>query len=481
MTPMDPEREQVEKILRNPLFSNSPRLSRFLRFVVDETLAGRADRIKESVIGVEVFDKNPTYDPRADATVRTEASKLRSKLNAYYETSGKSDLLVISVPKGGYVPVFTSRPATGVVPPPAGGMRVADRSIASHLHWIAAAALLLLVAGGSWMILAWGPLGSPSSASQNLEALRLASRGYTFMRAGTPQDLRNAIDYFNLAIAADPRNARAFANLSLTYSKLLESETAPSGELIALAKSRAQEAWGLDRSIAETHHALAQSLILSGHSWDAADSQFRQALAIDPAYTEARYAYAHMCLTPRGLFDEAARQLNEGLKHDSLSGMLNAELASTDIKRGRIDQAIDRLRETLTRYPSSPGALTNLAVALSAKSQYHEALPNLLLARVRAPGDPWIASHLALCYVQLGERARALAILQELQAFTPPPDTSIAAVYAALGENDAAFEHLGRAYSAHSMKLLWLDVDRRYWPLRGDLRFRDLLARLQLP
>jgi hypothetical protein len=64
---------------------------------------------------------------------------------------------------------------------------------------------------------------------------------------------------------------------------------------------------------------------------------------------------------------------------------------------------------------------------------------------------------------------------------TPPPNTSIAAVYAALGDKDAAFEHLEHAFSTHSMKLLWLGVDPRFDPLREDPRFPDLLARMRLP
>jgi serine/threonine-protein kinase len=342
-------------------------------------------------------------------------------------------------------------------------------------------ALLLLLAGGWWMTLARRPLEKPLPTPQSHEARRLALRGYIYLRAGTARDLRNAIEYFNLAISADPGDAPARAALSLACSKLLETETAPVGELLLLARSQAQEALRLDKSLAEAHHALAQSLILSDHAWEAARKEFLQALAIDPPYTEARYAYAHICLTPRGLYDEAAGQLKEGLKHDPLSSMLSTELASIDIKRGRLDQAIDRLRESLSRHPNSPGTLTHLATALLAKSQDRAALSLLSNAHRSLPNDPWIASYLALCYLRLGEQASANAILQEFLTLTPTPDSSIAAIYAAIGNKDAAFEHLERAYAAHSMKLLWLAVDRRFESLRGDPRFLDLLVRMQLP
>jgi len=66
-------REQLGKILSSPVFVNSPRMSRFLRFVVETTLEGDGERIKEYVIAIEVFEKPEDYDPQADSTVRTEA------------------------------------------------------------------------------------------------------------------------------------------------------------------------------------------------------------------------------------------------------------------------------------------------------------------------------------------------------------------------------------------------------------------------
>jgi len=83
-------------------------LSRFLRFVVERHLEDRDEELKESLIGVEVFGRVPGYDPKKDPIVRTEASRLRSRLHEYYLGKGKFDALVIELPKGGYVPVFQS-------------------------------------------------------------------------------------------------------------------------------------------------------------------------------------------------------------------------------------------------------------------------------------------------------------------------------------------------------------------------------------
>ena len=92
--------------LESPGFSRNERLSRFLRFVVEGHLDGKDHELKESVIAVEVFGRRPDFDSRLDPVVRTEAVRLRARLNDYYLKEGKADALVIELPKGGYVPRF---------------------------------------------------------------------------------------------------------------------------------------------------------------------------------------------------------------------------------------------------------------------------------------------------------------------------------------------------------------------------------------
>jgi TolB-like protein/Flp pilus assembly protein TadD len=102
-------REELARILRSRIFSLSRRMKRFLRFVVETTLEGRADYLKEYVIGTEVYDRKPPYEPSQDSIVRTEARRLRSKLKEYYESEGKMDPLFIGFRAGSYVPVFAPR------------------------------------------------------------------------------------------------------------------------------------------------------------------------------------------------------------------------------------------------------------------------------------------------------------------------------------------------------------------------------------
>lgn len=105
-----PSREEVsaelEKILSSPLFAQSDRMSRFLRFTTEQVLNGQGDSLKEYVIGVMVYDRKPPYHPSQDSIVRTEARRLRSKLKEYYEIEGRDSRIFIYYQPGSYAPVF---------------------------------------------------------------------------------------------------------------------------------------------------------------------------------------------------------------------------------------------------------------------------------------------------------------------------------------------------------------------------------------
>jgi hypothetical protein len=133
-------RNQLEKTLASPSFVNSARMRQFLRLVVERTLAGGRDGVKESVIGTEVFDRSPDYDPSVEPVVRVEARRLRAKLQEYYEGEGIHDAVVISLPKGGYAPAFEFRASPSAVPPAASP---AVSPPVRRRRWIAGIAVVL--------------------------------------------------------------------------------------------------------------------------------------------------------------------------------------------------------------------------------------------------------------------------------------------------------------------------------------------------
>lgn len=106
--------EELERILASGDFDASERNRRFLEYIVQEKLAGRADRIKAYNIATTVFGRDESFDPQMDPIVRIEASRLRRSIERYYLTAGSDDPVLITIPKGAYVPEFALQTAEAV-------------------------------------------------------------------------------------------------------------------------------------------------------------------------------------------------------------------------------------------------------------------------------------------------------------------------------------------------------------------------------
>ena len=129
-SPANDATAELARVLASQTFRQVERLKRFLNFVVSEALSGRGDQLKEYVIGVQVFDKESSFDPRADPIVRVQARRLRARLVRYYRDEGHEDALVIEMPKGGYSPVFRARAQASEPPRSLGATLMAHNSVA---------------------------------------------------------------------------------------------------------------------------------------------------------------------------------------------------------------------------------------------------------------------------------------------------------------------------------------------------------------
>lgn len=137
----DEVRTALESVVSSEGFASAGRLPHFLRHLVETALAGQPDRLKESVLGIEFFGRDPSFDPRIDSVVRVEARRLRARLEDYYSGPGREDRVRILLPRGGYVPEFSyasapapAQPEPQLTPMPRG--------------WRLAGILLLLAAIG---------------------------------------------------------------------------------------------------------------------------------------------------------------------------------------------------------------------------------------------------------------------------------------------------------------------------------------------
>src|SRR6058998_1005019 len=107
---------QLNRILASKTFSQVDRLKRFVSFIVQEAVAKRGGDLKEYVIGVQVFGKEASFDPRTDPIVRVQARRLRARLAKYYSEEGRADQVIVDIPKGGYAPLFSRRETAAAKP-----------------------------------------------------------------------------------------------------------------------------------------------------------------------------------------------------------------------------------------------------------------------------------------------------------------------------------------------------------------------------
>jgi TolB-like protein/Flp pilus assembly protein TadD len=227
------------RILASPGFCRNERLTQLLKFVVEQHLEGKAGEIKESVIAMEVFGRGADHDPKQDSIVRTEASRLRARLNEYYLGDGKNDALIIQLPKGGYTPVFRQIAPEQVAAPLASTSPVAPR----NYRWLSVALAGVAVAAGAlawwWFQSAKAPV---SIAVLPLTNLSPDSGDDYFVDGLTDEIIRNLAIIDGLAVRSQtssfvfkgmPRNVRE-AGKQLQADYILEGSVLRAGQKLRI-------------------------------------------------------------------------------------------------------------------------------------------------------------------------------------------------------------------------------------------------------
>jgi hypothetical protein len=158
-------RDELERVLASHEFRSSKRSQEFLRYVIENTLGGHGDLLKERTIGIDVFGRTADYDPSDDATVRVKAGEVRKRLGLYYSSEGLQDPLRIELPFGTYVPEFRlATPDTAPIAPetaqPPATVPEAAMTRSALLRWMLAAALVVAIAAVAY---SWfGRAGNPT-------------------------------------------------------------------------------------------------------------------------------------------------------------------------------------------------------------------------------------------------------------------------------------------------------------------------------
>jgi tetratricopeptide (TPR) repeat protein len=445
-------RAQVARILGSRHFAKAERLKRFLRFVTEETLKGLSTELKETVIGIEVFDRHvATYDPRMDPIVRVQAGRVRAKLADYYMLEGASDRVLVELPRGQYFPRFSVQPTAS------------------------ARAL-----GESKM-----PRAAPPTRSAN--ALNQYRLGRFHWNKRNEAGFRAALAHFGSAIQNDSGYGPAYSGIADCYVMLAMSGAEAPATCMPLAQQAALRAMEIDDGLVEAHTSLA--VVRAGFHWDWSGSEieFQRAIESDPSYATLHHWYSIYSLAPLGRFDEARHEIECAEQLDPASLTINLGHAQTLFLAGDYPAAIAQCMRVLRLDERYYRAYWWLGLAHDRLGNFEAASDALETARERGAGEiafrARILGALGHTYGRWGKSDRASAVLEELAAVSQSnyvDPFEVAHVHAGLGKMDLALDSLERAAADRSGWLLYCGVWPAFESLRSNTRFRKLLNRMAL-
>ena len=307
-------------------------------------------------------------------------------------------------------------------------------------------------------------------------------RGRFWWSKRTEEGEWKGLDYFQKAIAKEPNYALAYAGVADSFIVLGHHGRLSPKEALPKAKQAAMKALGLDDSLAEAHTSLA--LVRHSYDWDwsGAESEFKQAIVLNPNYSTAHHWYSHY-LVAVGRLDEALSELERARQLDPFSPTINAFLGDTLYYARQYDRSLRQYRQALEMYPDAAELHDGIANVYEQKKM----LPEAFVERQQVltiHGEKQIATALAQVYKNSDYKGYLQKRIQSLEQGQKSGSVSalyLAHLYAILNDDEHAMTYLERAYDDRDPWLLNLQVDPAMDTLRLSPRFRDLVRRIGLP
>jgi len=322
-----------------------------------------------------------------------------------------------------------------------------------------------------------GGAGQPLvvDSTNSPQAHELYLRGLTLLAARGP-GLRQAVDAFEEAVKLDPNYAHAFGALAETYPLLPAYGLGSMELMLPLAESAAQKALALNPDTASAHVGLGLAETFRCH-WPDADKAFRRALALAPGDAETVNQYAQFLGTV-GQLEPALREIERAQQLDPLSPIIGVIRTGTLMSLHRDDAATAQLTSILAAHPDF-GPAHAVAVLVYIDRKLYPKAEAALLSLAKLAGETSDAKALiARGWIEPAQRAAAVQSLET----APPEDPVWYAFYLmSLGERSRALDQLEIYADKHNSSFgafLW---DRCFDPLRGEPRFKAILAKLALP
>jgi eukaryotic-like serine/threonine-protein kinase len=312
------------------------------------------------------------------------------------------------------------------------------------------------------------------------EAYLLYVQGRSQMQRWTAETWSAARQSFQQAIQKDPNYALAYAGLAETY---VTGDDLDPKVGIPLARAAATKALALDGSVSDAHVAAAQLLYIDGWDWNGAEKEFKRAIELNPGGTLAHHLYSHLLLT-LGRNQESLKESELYVRLDPLSPAAYDHLGFQYLATGEYDAAIEAYRKPELLDPSWQSSHTSLGDAYRLRGKPQEALLEYERAAAVDKTNPKILKALHEAFEKEGWEGYWNGILGELlkeskRGYVSP--SSLAVIYARLGNKENAFLYLEKAYANHDYGLSGIKFDRDLYFLHSDPRYADLLKRMGLP
>jgi TolB-like protein/DNA-binding winged helix-turn-helix (wHTH) protein/Tfp pilus assembly protein PilF len=327
-------------------------------------------------------------------------------------------------------------------------------------------------------------LASTHHVSEEVYESYLKGR-YYYSTNRSVEGLNKAIEYFQRATERDPKYALAYAGLANCYGIMGSTVvgTMSATEAAPKARAAALKAIDLDPSLAEAHAGMATVQFNYDWDWPGAARGFQRAIALNPSYATAYQRYS-LYLMAVGHPRESIAMMNRARELDPMSPSMNFSLGWRLYLAREYGQAIEQLRNTIEMDPSFGVAHLILGQAYEQQHAYPQAIAELEKAVALSNDSPLMVAGLGRAYGIAGQRAKAEAILAQLERRSKEQYISpfyIATVHIGLGEKDKAIRWLEKAYEDRSNGLVFIKADPQLDSLRSDARFQQLQRRLGLP
>ncbi len=315
------------------------------------------------------------------------------------------------------------------------------------------------------------------------EAFEAYLRGRYYWSSYTEVGLAKALESYKKAIKLDPDYALAYTGIADYYNWLGVFGIRPFAETSAAAKQNAAKAVELDSTSAEAYSALGFATACHDFDWAVAEGQHRRAIEINPNYATGHHWYAFHLLM-EGRFDEAIERILRTRELDPLSPSVLQAVAWSYYQARRFDESIATYKSMLEAVPEFPYGLVTQSWTLRHTGDVNDAVKAAEKALDLSGGGVFYIAALGAAYAAAGREKDARAALERLaqlsvHGYISPYQLSL--IHLHLGERERALELLQDAYAIRDAWVVWLGVEPQFDPLRGDPIFEGILRDLRHP